>query len=89
MSVPKWVDCKNCNNENTIQCVNCIAKYKTAHYLNYSEKYSVVTYASTGKVTAKTWKCLNCSTVYHSELGREIPSLCKMCGGNGEFERVE
>jgi hypothetical protein len=43
---------------------------------------------TTEKMTAKTWKCSRCETKYHSEIGREIPSPCKMCGGIG-FEKVE
>jgi ribosomal protein L37AE/L43A len=38
------------------------------------------------RMTAKIWKCSSCETMYHSEIGRTIPSPCRMCGEIG-FEK--
>lgn len=46
MKAPNWVNCKNCSNEYTIHCMNCVAKYETANYLNYADKRTITTNTS-------------------------------------------
>jgi hypothetical protein len=64
---------------------------KTIHeVIRFMKRFpdKIITAKQTSKrMTAKTWKCSRCETMFHSEIGREIPSPCRMCGGIG-FEKV-